>query len=197
MGNDDMRYYETFYGIHTDDWDWTFGAFTDHHYVLVKEYINEGCSCTETSSATNIIEFLYPHHIKKKYFIEGVIEGHVTFACSDATAYICQYRVTVGKVNENTTKTELFTTGWTTVDKTLDWNSTYSIGEEIVLPFWIDAWEKEELGEFDRIYDRVKSTCTDDTNFTDCSQSACTNIILWHSNDSTWEDIKITIPLRL
>jgi len=193
----DMRYYETFYGIHTDDWDWTFGSFSDHHYILTKEYINEACSCTETSTASDSYEFLYPHHIKKVYFIEGVIKGHVTFAASGATAYLCQYRVTLGKVNEDATKTELFTTGWTTVDKTLDWNSTYSIGEETVLPFWIDAWEYEQLGEYDRLYVKVESTCTDDTNFTSCAESACTDLVLWHSNDATWEDLKIEIPMRL
>lgn len=184
MAGDDQRYYETFYGIHVDDWSWNFGTFTDHHKVLTKEYLNEGCACTETSEATDTNEFLYPHHIKKKYFIEGVISGHITLAASSATVTVTSFKVTVGKVNQETGKEELFTTGWITVNTTLTWNATYSVGDERVYPFWIDAWDYEELSEYDRIYVKVETNADDDT-------------VLWHSNDATWEDIKITIPLRL
>lgn len=184
MAGDDMRYYETFYGIHTDDWSWDFGTFTSHPKVLVKEYINEACSTTNTSTATDTNEFLYPHHIKKEYFIEGVIEGHITVASSTATSTVTSYRVTVGKVNQETGKETLYSTGWVTVDDSIEWNSTYSIGKENVYPFWIDAWEKERLTEYDRIFIRVEV-------------NGDNNCVLWHSNDSTWEDIKITIPLRL
>lgn len=180
----DMRYYETFYAINTDDWGWNFGSFADHKKVLIKEYINEGCLCTETSVATAVNEFLYPHHIKKKYFIEGVIDGHITIAASSATSTVTSYRVTVCKINQDSTKTELFTTGWKTVDVELEWDSDYSIGEERVFPFSIDAWENEELGEFDRMYVKIEVS----------GDNTC---VLWHSNDSTWEDVKITIPLRL
>lgn len=178
-----MRYYETFYAINTDYWGWTHGSFADHKKILVKEYINEACNCTETSTASTTSEFLYPHHISETYFIEGVIEGHITIACSSATSTVTSYRVTVCKVNKNTDKTELYTTGWVTVDDTLEWDSTYSIGEEAVYPFWIDAWEEQELGENDRIYVKVEV-------------SGSNELILWHSNDSTWQDIKITIPFK-
>ena len=200
----DMRMYETFYGIYKDDWEETFGSFSDHHYVLVKEYINEGCSCTETSTASTTHKFLYPSHIKKTYFIEGVIDGHVTFASSTTTAYICSYRVTVCKVHEDTTETELFTTGWITVEDTLGWNAGYNIpsvieGEEgdVVYPFEIDAWEKEKLDEFERLYLKVESTCSADSNFISCTEASCNNVILWHANDATWTDIKIKIPFLL
>jgi hypothetical protein len=190
----DMRYYETFYGVHIDDWQETFATFSDHHKLLVKEYINEGCSTTTSSCATLTYKFLYPHHIKKTYFVEGVIEGHITFACSSATAYICAYRATLCKVHENNNEEELFTSGWVTVDDTLYWDSGYSIGDEIVYPFWIDAWNKAKIDENERLYLKVESTCTDNTNFGNCAASNCTNIVLWHSNDSTWEDIKIVVP---
>ena len=192
--SNDMRYYETFYGIHTDDWTVDFGTFSNHHKILVKEYISDGANCTETSTASATNKFLYPHHIAKTYFIEGVIEGHITFAASGSTAYLCKYRVTLGKMNLDNTDTELFTTGWVTVDKTLDWDSTHSIGEEAVLPFWIDAWEYEKLDENERLYIKVESTCSDNSSFVTCSTSQCTNLVLYHSNDATWEDLKITIP---
>jgi len=185
MAGDDMRYYETFYGIHTNNWSVTFGSFSSHNKLLVKEYISEGCSTEEISEATlTTNKFIYPHHIKKTYFIEGVIEGHITVAASSATSTVTSYRVTIGKVNVSGTEDELYSTGWVTVNTTLDWDSTYSIGEEMVYPFWIDAWTHSELGEYDRIYVQVEVN----------GDNTCE---IWHSNDSTWEDIKITIPLRL
>ena len=191
----DMRYYETFFGIHTDDWSIDFGSFSSHKKLLVKEYISDGCSCATSSSVTlTNLKFIYPQHIKKTYFIEGEITGHVTFIASTATAYLCAYRVTVCKMHEDTTDTELFTTGWVTVDKTLTWNSTYGVGDEIVLPFWIDAWEYEKLDEYERIYVKVESTCSDNVSCLTCIQSACTNIVLAHDNNATWQDLKITIP---
>lgn len=179
-----MRYYETFYGVHTNHWDVNFGDFSSHNKLLVKDYISEACSTTDTSTATDTNEFLYPHHIKKIYFIEGVIEGQITLAASSATSTVTSYKVEIGKVNQETGKETLYSTGWITVSDTLDWDSTYSIGEERVYRFWIDAWEKEKLTEYDRIFIRVETNSDN-------------NCVLWHSNDATWEDIKITLPLRL
>jgi len=187
----------TFHGIHLDDWGVNFGNFSDHHKLLTEEYESDGCNSTANSSATLTYKFLYPEHIKKVYFIEGTINGHVTFAASSATAYICKYRVSVCKVHENTDEDELFTTGWVTVDDTLAYNATYGVGEEKVYPFRIDAWENEELNEFERIYIKIESTCGDSANFSNCSASACNDLVLWHSNDATWEDIKIEIPFKL
>jgi len=160
----DMRMYETFYGIHVDDWGITFGgAFDESHYILTKDYINEGCACEETSEASNALKFIYPHHTAKTYFIEGVISGHFTPA-----AEITKYRVSIFKIHEST-------------GDELSWNSDYEIGEEKVYPFWIDAWEKEKLTEFERFYLKIEVEGNSYTYF-------------WHSNDSTWEDIKVEIP---
>jgi len=184
MSSSDMRYYETFYGVHIDDWTVDFGGyFSGHHKILTKEYINEGCSTTESSSASNVLEFLYPHHIKKKYFVEGVIKGHVTVAASSATATVTKYKASLMKIHESSgERTTLFTTGWVTVNDTLAWNSTYSIGDEAVYPFWIDAWEKATMNEEERFYIRIELDADADT-------------VVWHSNDSSWEDIKIEIPM--
>ena len=182
----DTRYYETFYGIYVDDWEESFGGyFTNHHKLLVKEYLSDGCSTTDDSAATNVQEFLYPQHIAKTYFIEGVIKGHITLAASLATATITKYRVDIYKVHATSGATsQLFTTNWVTVNDTLEWDNTYNIGEEMVYPFWIDAWEYEELSEEERIFVRIEVDCDNDT-------------VIWHSNDSTWEDIKIEIPFML
>ena len=184
MSESDLRYYKVLYGYYTDDWDWAYGTFSNNHYVLDEDYISDGCSCTESSKASvsGGIKFLYPFHIKKVYFIEGTIKGHITLTCSSATSTVTAYRVTVCSINEDTTDTELYTSGWVTVNDSLDWDSTYGVGEEKVYPFWIDAWEKSKLSEKDRIYVKVE-----------------VNADMWcyllHTNDSTWEDLKIEIPI--
>ena len=185
---DDMRYYETFYGIDTDDWTNTFGSFNSSTKQLVKDYINEGCGFTDTSDASLTNTFLYPHHIKKVYFIEGVITGHITLAASTATSTVSDYRVSVCKTESGNGAVadddELFTTGWISPAVSLVWDSTYSIGEERVFPFWIDAWEAEKLTGDDRLYLKVEVQ-GDNT------------LVLYHSNDSTWQDLKVEIPMRM
>jgi len=188
MAADDMRYYETFYAIHTDNWSNTFGSFGASSDMLVKEYLNSGCSFTDTSTATDTNVFLYPHHIKKVYFIEGVIDGHITLAASTSSSTVSEYRVTISKTEDGNSAiaddTELFTTGWITPHVELAWDSTYSIGEERVFPFWIDAWEAKKLVGTDRLYLKVEVRGSD-------------TLVLYHSNDDTWQDIKITLPLRM
>ena len=182
---DNMRYYRTFYGIYTNDWteDFGSGVFSDNHYILVGDYISDGCDTTESSTCSSgvTLYFLYPHHIDKTYFIEGVIQGHITIAASLATSTVTDYRVTVCKVHTDGTETELFSTGVVAVNDTLTWDSTYSVGQERVYPFWIDAWGYKTLTEDERIYIKIEVTADD-------------NAVLWHSNDATWEDLKLEIP---
>lgn len=197
MAADDMREYRTFYGIHINKWEVNFGSFSNHNKILTEDYISDGCSTQDTSIATQTHKFIYSEHIKKIYFIEGTITGHVTFGASTATAHLCKYRVSVCKMHQNTIETELYTTDWVTIDDELTWDSTYNIGEEKVYPFRIDAWEFAELNEFERIYIKIESTCTDNTSYCTCAASECTNIVLWHSNDATWCDLQIELPFRL
>jgi hypothetical protein len=184
MGTDDQREHIEFYGIFTDDWDVSFGDFTNHQYLLVEEYISKGCKTTDGSEASVTREFLYEHHIKKTCYIEGIIEGHITFAASSCTASITNYRVTVCKIHEDNTRTELATTGWRAVNDTLIWDSDLSVGEEIVYHFNIQVLEERKITENERIYLKVETT----------SDSCCS---LYHSNDATWEDIWIDIPFRM
>jgi len=192
MGVDDERYYITFYGYETTDWPMTFGAFSNHTKVLETDYASEAATSVDTSNATATNEFLYPHHIKRKYFIEGTAKGQVTFAASGCTATIEKYRVSICKVNNITnTKDVLYTTGWVNVSYELAWYAAYNSGEEKVFPFKINCWEHQELGEFDRIFLRVE------TDTSTCTESSCSCMVLWHSNDSNYEDVKIEIPFRL
>jgi hypothetical protein len=185
MAAGDMRYYKTFYGVLIDDWDFTFGNFAAHHQILIEEYINEGCDTTEYSRASDTNYFIYCEHIKKIFFIEGTIFGQLTIAASEATSHVTSYCVTVGVTNDQTkAERPLFTTGWRSYNKTLAYDHVYDIGEEKVIYYRIDAWNKEEIGEYDRIFVKVEFVCDD-------------NLILYHSNDSTWEDFKIDIPFVL
>jgi len=181
-----MRFYETFYGIHLNDWAETYGSFINHHKLLTKEYESDGCSTLDASSCSETYEFLYPEHIKKVYFIEGVIKGQITVAATSASVTIDDYRVTVCKVNDAGLKTELFTTGWRATGTYLKWNAVTHDEEEIVYSFRINAWDKAKLFDHERIFLRVQVNAT-----------VAANADLWHSNDSTWEDIKIIIPLKM
>jgi hypothetical protein len=183
---DDTRYYKTLYGIETNDWSADFGSFSNHPKLLVEEYVSDAASTEDTSVATDgdVHDFLYNQHIKKRYFIEGVITGHITVASSLAEATVTSYRVTVCKVHEDTTETELFSTGWVTVNDTLEWDAVYDVGDEIVYPFWIDAWQYEALTDRERIFVRVEV-------------DGDANTVLWHSNNTTYCDLMIEIPIRM
>ena len=184
MAADDSRAYIEFFGFSTDDWTVTFGSFANHHYILESDYISDGCVTTDSTEASNIHKFIFPHHIKKTYYIEGVIEGHITLAASGCTSTVTSYRVTICKMHEDTTETELASTGWITVNDTIGWDAALGVGEEIVYPFWIDLWEEKQLTENERIYLKSEVSC-----------NSCTHLM--HSNDSTWEDVWVNIPFRL
>ncbi len=179
-----MRYHLELYGIDYDDWSIDFGGFANKTKVMMENYISDATATTETSAASDTNKFIFPFHIKKKYFIEGTITGQITLASTTATSHVTSYRVTICKMNQDTSDDDLFTTGWVTVDDDLAWDSTYSIGEERVYTFWIDAWEYETLGEYDRIYVKVEADCED-------------TVVLYHSNDSTYNDLYVDIPLRM
>lgn len=183
-------YHLELYGIHYSDWEINFGSFTNHSKILVENYISDACSTLDFSEATDIHKFIYPHHIRKIYFIEGIAEGQITFAASGATSTLYGYRATICKVHEDGTENELFSTGWIVVDDTFAWDAVYEVGEEIVYHFWIDCWEKAKLTEYERIYLKIE------TDTSTCTDSSCSDCVLWHSNDATYEDVKIDIPLK-
>lgn len=184
MAGENLRFHLELYGIYYNDWTVSFGTFSNVNKVLVEDYISDACSTTETSIASDTNKFLFQEHVKKKYFMEGIITGHITIASSNATSHVTSYRVTVCSMNENTDDIELFTTGWKTVDDDIAWDAAYSIGDEVVYAFRIDAWEYATLEEHDRIYLKVE---------VNCDQYA----VLWHSNDNTYQDLYVDIPLKL
>lgn len=184
MAADDQREHIMFYGIYEDDWYTDFGGFSNHHYSLNRDYISEGCSTTESSLASTTHKFVYPHHIKKTYFIEGVIEGEICLAANGDDAIISSYRITICKMNINMLDNELKTTGWVTVNDTLIWDAIHSIGEEMVYHFRIDVFDKQKLSDEECLYLKIE---------VDCNEYA----YLMHSNDKSWTDLWVDIPFML
>jgi len=193
----DTRYYETFYGIRTDDWSSAFGSLTDHETHLVKDYLSDACSCaSKTPWSSSGTKFFYPHRIKQKYWIEGVVEGHLTFASathavhSVVTSQVSDYRVSIWKMHTDTTEMELATTG--VINISASYPTTGGVEFERVFPFWIDVDEPKELGENERIVVKVEW----DVGVSGADSSDVT-ADLSHWNWATTEDFKITIPFVL
>lgn len=184
MAVSDQREFITFYGFYDDDWEVVFGSFANHHYSLNRDYISEGCSTTESSLASTTHKFIYSHHIKKTYFIEGVIEGEICIAANGDTATVASYRVTLCKVHDSGLNNELVTTGWRSVNDTLAWDAGTGTGDEIVYHFRIDAWEKQKLTDKERLYIKIE---------VDSNEYA----YLMHSNDKSWTDVWVDIPFML
>jgi len=142
--SDDMRDYYKFYGVYTNDWLTTWGGDTFNHH-LVKDWISEYCSTvTYTAWSAAGAKFIYPHNIKKKYYLEGVVEGEITFG-NYVKSYVSDYRVNIIKINTDTTETVLATTGVINV------NDMITKDDAIVYHFWIDCFNAKEISEYDRI----------------------------------------------
>jgi len=192
----DERAYYTFYGIEVDDWGMTFGDLSNHHKILVKNFISEDASTTSSSVwDSNGYKFFFPHHIKKKYYLEGVIEGQITFTSdpiSDSAqkdkdgniSYISDFQVTLIKLNKDTT------------EDTLAFYKNSSVGsygfepyEYKVYPFWIDVYDvAQEIGENERIGIKVEWNV---------DNTSTTTVYLSHENWQQGEDLKIVLPFML
>lgn len=182
------RQFIKFYGVELSDWDETFGTFSATHHFMLREYVSEAASSTDSSPASDTNMFLYPFDIERVYYIEGLAEGHITIAASGCTATITDYRVTICKTFEGASQAdvEIATTGTITVNDSIAWDVANSIGDEIVYPFFIHISPEAQCSEGERLYLKVECTCSD---------KGCA--ILMHSNDASWQDLFIDIPLHL
>ena len=186
----DDRYYITFYGLKTNDWETDWGSFSDTNYHLVKEYLSDGCSTSSYSIWNgNGIKFIYPNYIKKKYYLEGVVEGHITFFAYAADSWVSDYQVTIFKANSSAVDTDLATTGVISVPTMLDYDVTWHTGEDRVFPFWIDVSSGKLIEENDRIGLRIQWDVSD-------GDGSRASVFLMHDNDSEFEDVKITLPFN-
>jgi len=191
MGLEDQRDFITFYGIIYPDWEITFGIFTDHTEQLITEYISDACLTTEYTQAdvTGYVEldFLFPHHIKKQYYIEGVIEGEITCACNGGTSTVSDYCISIYKTNGDDLGTELLVTSdWIVTNDVLAWDAGNSVGDEVTYNYKIEAWDGiYELLVEDRLYVKIQVRFNNNKG------------TLMHANDKEWHDVWINIPFRL
>lgn len=184
MGVDDQREFIDFYGIYTYDWTVSWGTYSNIHEILTTAYISDGCSTADSSEASVTHAFLFPHYIKKTYYLEGVVEGNICLAASGATSTATSWRVTICTMNENNTERELATTGWVTVNDTLNWDASLSVGDEIVYHYWIEVWSEQEITDSEKVFLKIEVNCD-------------SNCHLMHANDETWKDVWVKIPFRL
>jgi hypothetical protein len=180
---EDLRQYYTFRGIYPDDWSINWGG-TNWHYLLVEDALDTAASVTTSTAWTSAgVRFLYPHNIKRTYYLEGVVEGHITFGAPAQVSHVSDYKVTVIKVHEDTTETELATTGVIAV------NDTLAVNDEIVYPFWIDVFTSgKEITQNERIGIKIEW---------DVNNSSTVTAVLLHDYTSSIEDIKISLPFIL
>ncbi len=187
---DDLPYYETFYGIYVDDWEWNYGGyFTDHKYILTKEYLNEGCETSDytqfDSTGNNTVRFFYPHWIKRKYYVEGTAIGQFTLSCTENDAEISDYTVSIYKLSDTGIVTPLGTTGIIyPLNVDFDYDFLIEVCTERVYPFEIEISPEKEMLSGDRLFIEL------------IINVKTAPIWLYHSNDATWEDFKIQIPFR-
>jgi len=169
-----MRQYQTLYGIYTDDWTSNIPNYSNWHYHLVKDYIDNDCDRTDNSEASITRRFFYPHTFAETYNIEGIIEGHIKYT-STATSTCTDVRVSLIKVHEDTTETEIASTGTKTVNKSIVTNDLWG--------FWftIDVTSAPKITKEEKLGLKIETTCA-------------STIKLSHTNDSSTEDIKIKIP---
>jgi|GEM_PF-2860492 len=187
---DELPYYETFYGVKIDDWNWDYGAgyFSNTHYALTKEYYSEGVESDDTTSLvtdSNTIRFLFSHWIKRKYYIEGTAIGQFTLSCDGGNSEVSNYEIRLMKIDNLGNVTELGTTDVVVpVNTIFTWDGGLNVGTEIVYPFEIEISPEQEMLNNDRLFVELIIVMKD------------ANGILYHSNDATWEDFKIQIPFR-
>jgi len=186
----DLPYYETLYGVYLQDLTYSYGAgqFVDTNYILTKDYYDEGDMTTDyttLAAGSNTIKFLYPHWIKKQYYIEGVIEGQFTLSCLNDYDTLISYEVKVMKVDDTGFTDQIGTTGVKIPSNlSFTWYSNYNVGTEIVYPFSIEVSPEKKMLDKERIYVEITIVATSDF------------LIFYHTNDATWQDLKIAIPFR-
>jgi len=181
--SDDMRDYYRFYGIYTDDWQTIWGGQTYNHH-LVKNMISDYCNSTaSTTCTTNGVSFIFPHNLKQNYFLEGVVEGEITFGNSVASK-VSDFIVSIFKHNSNCSITILATTGTKWVQDSIPAKDAMSYH------FWMDVFDSpKEITEYDRLGVKIEWNISGTISGTSAK--------LQHAVVTSDYDFWIDIPLML
>jgi len=172
-----MVYNQTYYGVHLDHVNEIWGGNT-YQKVLVQDYPFEELVSTP-STAASTVDFLYPHLIKNRYYLDGVAEGHFTVYNSHATnnMTVTAYTVTLLKTDDVPSNTE--TIGG--YSNSISSNNVVAAKNFLSLPVFMNI-SKGFVDENQKLILRINVTSSDGT------------LCICHDNDSVYEDVKIILP---
>ena len=168
--------YKTYYGIHLDHWTESWGDI-NYHKILVKEYLDDEIRSTASASSSASITFLYPELVKSSYVLNGKGQGHFKIynKSTSSTVTITGYTVTVKKINNAGTETDI-----ATHTETLASNNSVVSQDYMAIPFFL-TFSKAEVNENEKIALKLNITGGSDLCFT-------------FDNWQDTEDIKIELP---
>ena len=174
------RQYQTYYGIYLTHYESSWGGNT-YHEVLVKEFPSEYLSSATISSGATDVTFMYPSLYLNKYYIDGVVEGHVSiYNESPSDTYYCrEYGVQLLK-SDDVPSNESVLGSYT---YTLSSSSAILPEDYLTLPVFIPV-EHELVEEDERLLFRFYFYTSEATD-------ACG---VAHYNDSSIIDMQIKVP---
>lgn len=173
-----MPQYQIYYGVHMDHHVESWGGM-NFNKILVLEYPDPNLVCTAlTEACGNVnLDFLYPLLVQSKYFLDGVMDGHVTFKCGAAAKTCTGYVVWLNKLSDAGTITNLGSMPYT-------FATTYNFtaNSYLTVPVYMQL-SKQPVNENEKLFLRINLVTT-----------AASGINLSHANDSSVPDIKIRVP---
>jgi hypothetical protein len=178
----ELRHYQTYYGVQVSNATFSWGG-RDYDYLLLKDYFDDETISTATTSNLGTCTFLYPFRIQQKYFIEGVISGHLhVFNHSTAkvvtTHNITSYTVKLRRIDSSDASKTL-----EEVTKTI--NQSVATQDYVCVPFFMDVTDKHEFGVNERFAVALSISTGSDS------------LSMAHENDRSNEDFKINIGMVL
>ena len=175
-----MPNYQTYYGVHFDHHTETWGGVT-YNKLLVLEYPDTNLVCTATTDATGSvsIDFLYPSLVQSKYFLDGVVDGSVTFKADATAGRTCTgYSVSLNKRSSTGALTNLGTMSYT-----FSPTYTFTANGYLTVPVFI-ILSKQPVNENEKLILSISLA----------TGMAAGQLFLSHANDSSCPDIKIRLP---
>jgi len=171
------RQYQTYYGIHLDHHEEVWGGNT-YNKILVKQYLNADISTTDTTDATSIT-FLLPQMYMYKYYLDGMTEGWFTLYNQDTSNNATLDSFTVSLLKTEDVPNAEVALGSKTMN--LSSNNTISKSGYLKVPIFIYL-DKQVVEAGNKLLLRLEISTTGG------------DVIFYHANDSSNEDVKIKIP---
>ena len=171
------RQYQTYYGIHLNHHEETWGGNT-YNKILVKEYPHEDLSTTDTTDATSIT-FLLPQMYMYKYYLDGITEGWFTLYNQDTSNSATLDSFTVSLLKTEDVPNDETTLGSKTMSLSSD--NTINASSYLKVPIFIFL-DKQVVEAGNKLILKLEVSTTGG------------DVVFSHANDSTNQDVKIKIP---